>query len=94
MIDEKYRTSDLWLAGYCIANGIKLDRLVADPNNSRHILFELSGDSGEAVNKIADSYHQGGAVCAKKFKQTAFDLRGRVFKMIKELEDNGAVEEE
>jgi uncharacterized protein YdcH (DUF465 family) len=94
MIDEKYRTSDLWLTSYCIANGIKLDRLVADPGNPKHVLFELSSDDDDDIKGIADSFHTGGQVNAKVYKQTTLDLKGKIFKLLKEQEENRLADED
>ncbi|MDD2353706.1 MAG: DUF5659 domain-containing protein [Atribacterota bacterium] len=91
MIDLKYRTSDLWLATYLITRGATLDRLLADPDKPRHILFCIEGND---IDSAVDEYHKNGTAPVKQFKDIFFNLKKKMFKLIKEQEEKPVIDDD
>ena len=82
MKENLYRTSDLWLASFLIANGAKLIQFEDDNINPDKIIFCLKNDQ-DLLKEIAKTYFLGASVPAINYKDITLDLKHLIYRHLR-----------
>lgn len=82
MKENLYRTGDLWLTSFLIANGAKLIKFEDDNINPDKIVFCLKNDE-DLLKEIAKTYFLGASVPAINYKDITLDLKHQIYRHLR-----------
>lgn len=82
MKENLYRTGDLWLTSFLIANGAKLIKFEDDNINPDKIVFCLKNDE-DLLKEITKTYFLGASVPAINYKDITLDLKHQIYRYLR-----------
>lgn len=77
LMEEKYKTSDLWQTAFMICGGARLEKMERDRLKPGRIVFVLAGDD---LKKLAENFFQSGEVPALAYRDCALNLKHELYR--------------
>lgn len=86
LMEEKYKTSDLWQTAFMICHGARLKKMLRDQLKPGRIIFVLAGENLEI---LAENFFQAGEVPALAYRDCALNLKHEIFRFQRKNDDGG-----